>query len=87
MPTPTTRVQRCDCCDLLNESCGRAAEQRLRHEERRSNDELMATPGWFPARYPGTCARCGEYFAAGSPIRSNRGAKWTEPSYVGACCA
>ena len=77
---------RCDCCDLPVEFCGKAAEDRQRREARAAQAELLATPGWFPARYPGTCAGCGSYFRAGEPIRVNRGGRWTEPRYVAGCC-
>ena len=80
-------AERCTCCDLPVESCGRAAEKRQQRAEQEARAELLVTRGWFPARYPGSCAGCGSYFRVGEPIRVNRNRRWTEPvTYVASCC-
>lgn len=67
-------MTRCDCCDLPVESCGRAAEQRQRANQRAERARLLALPGALPAAYPGKCADCGERFDASDPIsRSDDG--------------
>lgn len=60
---------RCDCCDLPDYSCGRQAEQRARAEEAEAHLDALSTREAFVASYPGTCGACGDWFAAGTPIR------------------
>lgn len=73
-------ADRCDCCDLPVESCGKAAEQRQRAEAQRERTMLLARTSWFEASYPGTCSSCGERFPAGEPITKHGG------GYKASCC-
>lgn len=72
--------ERCDCCDLLPESCGKAIEQRRRAEQLEAIKNLP--PGWFAAKFPGTCTNCGEDFDADTPITFSGGL--FDRTYV--CC-
>ena len=65
-------TQRCDCCDLPIESCGKAIENRRRAEAFLDRTRLLAKPGWFAAGYAGTCSDCGEHFDEGQPIHRAR---------------
>ena len=80
-------VTRCRCCDLPVESCGKAAEERIRAEEHARLVRLLRTPPWLPAKFAGTCAICSESFPAGYPIRAHLERKWVGRRWVGACCA
>lgn len=67
-------MDRCECCDLPVESCGKAAEQRQRAEQRRvSADRLVAV-------FAGLCADCGERIRPGDTIERS-GDGWR-----GECC-
>lgn len=74
-------MTRCDCCDLPVESCGRAAEQRQRAEQRSELERLRAR-GYFAATFHGVCEGCGEHYSAGTLIVR------THPyGYRAECCA
>lgn len=75
-------AQRCDCCDLPIESCGKAAEDRQRKEDANARSRAMGLPGWWRAKWPGTCAGCGSGFAAGDPITVAH-----NDGYLAYCCA
>jgi hypothetical protein len=72
--------QRCECCDLLIESCGKAAEQRQRAQDK-AQKEILRRIGFFPALYDGTCEYCGYWFKRGSLIRKG------DFGWRGECCA
>lgn len=80
--------QRCDCCDLLLDSCGKAAQQRQQAQHRRElaalRARLYATPGWFPARWPGVCCHCGDDFPPDTLIRADDVGR---RHWVAECCA
>lgn len=61
---------RCDCCDLPVESCGKAIEKKRLKDAADEKTRLLTLPGFFEARYPGVCGHCGEHFDAGTPIRN-----------------
>lgn len=75
-------TQRCECCDLPIESCGKAAEDKQRREQQQERRRLLAHPAWFAALYPGVCERCGERFEPGTPIRMVAHSGWRAQ-----CCA
>lgn len=75
-------LARCDCCDLPTYSCGKAVEDRQRHDLAAERARLLAHPAWFAAVYPGTCEQCGERFEAGTPIRMVPHSGWRAQ-----CCA
>lgn len=76
---------RCDCCDLPVESCGKAAEARLRAEAARDRDRLLRA-GWAPAVYPGRCAVCQQGFPTGMLIRQAK-PKDGRYHWTAECCA
>lgn len=68
----------CSICSGLDK---KLAAEELAAEERRPFGSGLLTwgdaaalgsppPGHFWAQYDGKCARCGEWFAAGTPLRS-----------------
>ena len=78
---------RCECCELPEYSCGKAAAKKQEAEARQQSVELAAR-GWFVASYPGSCRGCGEDFEVGSLIHGtsdrygHKGRK-----YFAECCA
>lgn len=79
-------ARRCDCHDLLEADCIRtqAAEDTIAREERREADRrrrLLELPGVIEASYNGECARCGEFYPAGTPILR------CPTGWLAACCA
>lgn len=51
-------------------------------------ERVLALGGWFPARYGGRCAKCGERFSSGCPItKSGQFENRTGSPYVAMCCA
>lgn len=62
-------AERCECCDLPADQCGRAAELRERRERKALYQQALATPGVIPARFPGTCPGCHTPYLQGAPIR------------------
>jgi hypothetical protein len=53
--------------------CQTGAVTRMNWQNRRGGDDDFGAVGaepTMPAKYPGTCATCGERFAAGDPITS-----------------
>lgn len=68
-------AERCDLTDLLVDQCGCKD-----HRGGQTPDEEAARdrrPGpWFPARYPGTCTRCGGEFADNDDIRADGSGGW-----------
>lgn len=77
-------AKRCVCCDLPVETCGKAAEARIREQERRERAALERL-GWFEARYPGRCAGCGEHFPAGDLVA--KGVDAVDGGWVAQCCS
>ncbi len=75
--------ERCDLFELPVDQCahclGHGAPQREAAAER---ERLLERPGWFPARFPGTCEHCGDPFTAGTPIRM-----YLDRGWRAACCA
>lgn len=61
-------TERCDCCELPVESCGKAAEARARKEARIARTRLLSRPGARAAMFRGSCGVCGEWYDAGAPI-------------------
>lgn len=78
----TVRVERCECCGLLVESCGKAAEAKQKAEARARRVALLRRPGWFQSSFPGSCARCSEWFEVGTPIRRDKVKGW-----LAECCS
>jgi hypothetical protein len=77
-----TMADRCICCDLPIESCGKAVEDHEEALEREVRASILATPGWRVARYSGTCMACRQYdFAAGEPITQVVNVGW-----AAGCC-
>jgi hypothetical protein len=75
-------MARCECCDLDEASCGRAAETKQRRELAAFRRKLLAR-GWIVAIWPGFCVRCGADFEQGVPIRKAVGG----PGWIAECCA
>lgn len=73
-------VERCPCCDLPVESCGRAVAQQRDREARAQRERALNTYGTIPARFPGKCPGCGEWIDVGDPIRR------TTDGWVGVLC-
>lgn len=44
--------------------------------------DLLHLPGWFPAKFGGTCRRCGEPFTPDTPIRRQADSQ----GYIAECC-
>lgn len=84
-PRPMPIEERCELTDLLIDQCacpehrGGSApdEQQLQLRAR-----LLAKPGWFAARYAGSCDCCGERFLVGTAIRMDLHRGWRAE-----CCA
>jgi hypothetical protein len=82
-----TTDTRCARTDLLVDQCGCAQHRGGRTVEEQTAVEravLLARPGWFPAQYPGYCARCNTPFEPGAAItRPEPG----ELGWTAECCA
>lgn len=78
----------CECCDLPEESCGKAAETRQRRELARWR-QALAERGWIESGYAGNCAKCGQWFRPGTMIRlPDDHTGWvTDPVWIAECCA
>ena len=59
---------RCTCCDLPVEACGRAASERERKERKALRQQALRLPGVVEARFPGRCPGCGTKYLQGAPI-------------------
>lgn len=81
----TAREPRCECCDLPEPSCGKAAEAEELSELREWRRYLIRN-GWFTSNFPGVCDRCGVTFRGGVVIRSD-GFSGRSGRYVAECCA
>jgi hypothetical protein len=68
--------ERCECCDLLMASCGKAVEARQSAERAAERQRIVHLPGVVPAQYPGVCGDCGERFKPGTLLRSMPPAGW-----------
>jgi len=75
-------MPRCECCELLESSCGKAKQAQLDKELKDYRTKLRQR-GWFVAQWPGVCDRCGEDFDAGTMIQAIR---YGQGRYVGECC-
>ena len=76
-------ADRCDCCDLPVESCGKAAEKRERAAALAERERLLAA-GALTARYAGLCSRCSDRIREGDPIKPDPD---REGGWLGECCA
>lgn len=80
-------VTRCECCDLPDYSCGKAAATRDEIESRKRTAELV-NRGWFAAKFHGICKGCGADFEAGTLIRgTSDGFGRTKLKYFAECCS
>jgi hypothetical protein len=62
-------AERCVCCDLPVESCGKRLEDQEVALEREVRAAMLATPRWIAAKWGGTCQRCNSYdYSRGEPI-------------------
>ena len=61
-------ADRCKCCDLLVEFCGKAAADRQRATGLAQRQELLERPGWFAAQWRVMCSVCQEWSPPGTPI-------------------
>lgn len=64
------------CADCLGHTS--IEDQALAERE-----QLLHDPDWFPAKFGGTCRRCGEPFAPNTAIRR----QGTDEGYIAECCA
>ena len=64
-----TRVKRCDCCDLPESMCGKAAEQAQRAEEAAELAAVRAQPGVIESRWTTRCPACNGRIHPGQLIR------------------
>lgn len=71
---------RCVCCDLPVDQCGKAIEEKRRAEEKAERDRALALPGVVAASYPGTCPTCSTRYSVGEPIRR------TDDGWSGVLC-
>lgn len=62
-------AERCECCDLPVDQCGRAADEAQRRERKALYQQALATPGVIPSKYGGVCPGCGTRYVEGAPIR------------------
>lgn len=75
---------RCEKTELLESQCAHCRglldpeAEALQHRA-----TLMVTGEYFPAKYAGKCARCGDWFREGAAIRGAAG----EPGWLAECCA
>jgi hypothetical protein len=76
-------VTKCECCDLPEYSCGKAAAKRQEMEAKGRAAELVGR-GWFPAKWPGACRECGSEFDAGALIK---GGPYGYRGYLADCCS
>jgi hypothetical protein len=60
-------TERCSCCDLLIESCGRRARPIAASLPFEQPDSTRPASRPFPASYPGKCV-CGEDFEPGDEV-------------------
>jgi hypothetical protein len=75
----------CECCDLDEASCGKAAEDKQRSELAQLR-ALLLTRGWIQAGYPGYCVRCGDPFKPGVCIKAVL-SPFGATAWVAECCA
>lgn len=61
--------ERCECCDLPEEWCGKAVEDRKRKEAEAERARLLRLPGVVAAQYPSRCQDCQDHYSKGEPIR------------------
>jgi len=61
-------AERCKCCDLLVEFCGKAAARKQHAIELAQRQKLLELPGWFAAEWRGMCYVCQEWFPVGTLI-------------------
>jgi hypothetical protein len=80
----TPHEPRCEKTDLITSQCahctGHLDLDTQVHAERAA---LIASGRWFPSKYPGKCARCGDWFGEGAAIRGVDG----QPGWIAECCA
>jgi hypothetical protein len=74
--------KRCDKTDLIETQCAHCRHDVDTHDQLLiERAALIGTGHWYPSKYPGICANCGEYFEANAAIRGDpRG-------WVAECCA
>lgn len=74
--------ERCECCDLVLTSCGKAVEALARRQAMLDR-QAFARRGAFPSAYAGACSGCGEHFVERALIlRAPDGSGW-----LAECCA
>jgi hypothetical protein len=70
---------RCPLTDLLPNQCGCRNHRGGQTPDEvviANRNQLLRRPGWFPAQWPGYCARCGHAYADGTPITIETGLGW-----------
>jgi hypothetical protein len=71
----TATDERCDLTDLLPSDCGCRLHRGGQTPEEEAERNRQPGP-WFPARYPGTCTRCGVGFEDNQDIRADGSGGW-----------
>lgn len=83
-PGPSVE-ERCERTELLVDQCACPVHRGgadLDEQEAQLRVRLLAKPGWFPARFAGSCSGCGDRFPEGAAIRLDRQRGWRAE-----CCA
>jgi hypothetical protein len=73
------KEDRCENTELLVTACGcplHRGGRTVAEQVAAERAELLLTPGWFAASFPGCCVRCGIPFRAGAAIRREPGVGW-----------
>lgn len=83
LPAPVE--ERCELTELLINQCGCPRHRGgvdVDEQQLQLRAALLAKPGWFAARYAGSCDCCGERFVPGTAIRMDLRRGWRAE-----CCA
>jgi hypothetical protein len=76
--------ERCKKHDLLPGQCAEClGHASIEEQVAAERVELLHQPGWFPAKFGGTCRLCGEPFTPDTAIRRQADSQ----GYVAECCA
>lgn len=73
-------VERCVCCDLPVECCGKAIEEKALKAAANERSQMLVQ-GWSTSKYSGSCGECGRSFPPGELIRR------TSTGWKAECCA